>query len=150
MMIDLGLTFRTRSGAPTSYWGSHPIYGADEVFILERGSGVRLPWVHDVDGHIGFAIDLAKESQLMLTMDVFNMFNFQAHDQVDERYTNADVLPCPEGSDLGTLETSDPTTTCLRYVDGTTFDFADKNPNFGNPTRYQPPRTWRFGARVTF
>jgi len=149
MMLDLGLTFRTRSGAPTGYYGSHPLYGAEEVFILPRGSGDRLPWQHGLDGRVGFALDLAKDSQLTISMDVFNLFNFQEVDAVDQEYTSADVLPCVNGT-RDALEPSDPTQTCLKYTDGSTFDIRDKNPNFGNPERYQAPRSFRFGARVTF
>lgn len=149
MMLDLGLTFRTRSGAPSNYNGSHPLYGGQEVYILPRGSGERLPWVHNLDGRIGYSLDLAKDSQLTISMDVFNLFNFQEITAIDENYTNADVLPCVDQT-VEDLETSDPSATCLKYTDGSTFDFRDKNPNFGNPTQYQAPRTFRFGARVTF
>ena len=34
--------------------------------------------------------------------------------------------------------------------DGTPFESVNKNLNFGKPTAYQSPRTFRFGARVTF
>lgn len=143
MFLDLGLSYRARSGGPTDYLGSHPIYGGGEVFILPRGSGERLPWQHDIDGRVGFSVDLAKDSQLTISMDVFNMFNFQAANAIDTIYTTSDVLPCVDGA-VEDLET------CLRYTDGSPFDPADKNPNFGNPTGYQAPRTFRFGARVTF
>ncbi|MCC6554937.1 MAG: TonB-dependent receptor [Polyangiaceae bacterium] len=143
MVLDLGLTFRTRAGGPTNLTGGHAVYGADEVFILPRGSGERLPWVHNVDGHIGYSFDLAKDSQLILSMDVFNLFNFQEVTQIDQRYTSADVLPCVDG-------TTDDLPNCIRRTDGEAFTAADVNPNFGNPTSYQSPRTFRFGARVTF
>ncbi|HSN99181.1 MAG TPA: TonB-dependent receptor, partial [Candidatus Nanopelagicales bacterium] len=148
MFLDLGLTFRSRSGGPTNFLGSHPLYGAGEVFILPRGAGDRLPWVHDIDGRLGFSVNLAKDSQLTLSMDVFNMFIFQAVTQRDENYTTSDVLPCVDG----TREQLEPSggETCLRNTDGSVFDPADKNPNFGNATAFQAPRTFRFGARVTF
>lgn len=145
MVLDLGLTFRTRSGGPTNLTGAHVLYGADEIFILPRGEGERLPWVHNFDGHIGYAFDLAKDSQLTLSMDVFNLFNFQEVTQIDQRYTNEDVAePCIDGSksDLPS---------CIQLASGEAFDDRlHKNPNFGNPTIYQTPRTFRFGARVTF
>ena len=145
MVLDLGLTFRTRSGGPTNLTGAHAIYGADEIFILPRGSGERLPWVHNVDGHIGYSFDLAKDSQLIISMDVFNIFNFQEVTQIDQRYTSEDVAqPCIDGAaaDLPS---------CIQLVSGEPFnDKVHKNPNFGNPVTYQTPRTFRFGARVTF
>jgi hypothetical protein len=145
MQLDLGLTFRTRSGAPTSFFGSHAIYGLDEVHLVPRGSGDRLPWRHDIDGHIGYGFDLAKDSQLLITMDVFNMFNFQEVTGIDQRYTSEDIAtPCVDG-------TPDQLPGCIVLASGEPFDeTVHKNPNFGNPTSYQPPRTFRFGARVTF
>jgi hypothetical protein len=145
MVLDLGLTFRTHSGGPTNLLGSHTIYGADEIFILPRGAGERLPWVHNIDGHVGYSFDLAKDSQLILSMDIFNIFNFQETTAIDQRYTSEDVaVACIDG-------TTDDLPGCIQLASGEPFDDAvHKNPNFGNPTQYQTPRTWRFGARVTF
>ena len=42
--ILTGVGGRATSGAPTNYLGSHVLYGPNEVFILERGAGGRLPW----------------------------------------------------------------------------------------------------------
>ncbi|XXY50366.1 TonB-dependent receptor [Sorangium sp. So ce269] len=150
-LADVGLTVRTRSGGPTDFWGAHPLYGNDEAFILPRGSGERLPWVHNVDGRLGYSVRLAKDSYLTISMDVFNIFNFQAVTARDQRYTVADVdvRECRNG----TIEDLEPSSgeTCLKTLDGARFDKdADKNPNFGKPTQYQSPRQFRFGARVTF
>ncbi|AUX23474.1 TonB-dependent receptor [Sorangium cellulosum] len=150
-LVDLGLTFRSRSGGPTDFWGAHPLYGNDETFILPRGSGERLPWVHNVDGHIGYSVKLAKDSYLTVTMDVFNLFNFQAVTSTDQRYTVAyvDVRECRNGT-FADLEPASGES-CLKTLDGERFDkAADKNPNFGKPTSYQAPRQIRLGARVTF
>ena len=51
-----GLTYEGRSGAPISYLGSHPLYGADEVYVLPRGSGGRLPWRHAINAKVGRAL----------------------------------------------------------------------------------------------
>ncbi|WP_437683689.1 TonB-dependent receptor [Sorangium sp. So ce131] len=148
-LVDLGLTLRSRSGGPTDFWGAHPLYGSDESFILPRGSGERLPWVHNIDGRIGYSMRLAKDSYLTVTMDVFNIFNFQAVTARDQRYTTAYVVPCAGG----TIEDLEPASgdSCLTTLDGQPFNAErDKNPNFGKPTQYQQPRQFRFGARVTF
>jgi hypothetical protein len=157
--LNIGLGFRAASGNPTNFVGSHAIYGANEVFILPRGCGDRLPWNFSIDPHIGFGYRLAKDSVVTLSMDIFNVFNFQAADRIDSNYTAVDVLPlsnpditklCEEGATKeqkaaaidANLKRSDTTTA---------FDpTSEKNPNFGNPNRYQPPRTFRFGAKVTF
>jgi hypothetical protein len=142
MLLSLGLTYGARSGEPTNYLGSHPIYGPDQVFILPRGSGDRLPWVHTIDAHLGFGFKLTKESDVQLTVDAFNLFNFQAVVARDQRYTQASVQPIVGGTAENLGE--------LTYEDGTPFDPADKNPNYGNPSMYQAPRTVRLGAKVTF
>jgi hypothetical protein len=77
---------------------------------------------------------------------MFNVFNFQGVVARDQRYTQASVLPIPNG----TPEDLDPTKKKFKYDDGGEFNAESKNLNFGNPTAYQAPRQVRFGARVTF
>jgi hypothetical protein len=138
-VVNVGGTYHASSGAPTSYLGSHPTYGPDQAFILPRGSGERLPWVHSIDARVSFGMQLAKESQLLLSVEAFNLFNFQAATATDQRYTQDVVLPLVGGneSDLANLKTTDGNP-------------ASKNANFGNTTAYQAPRTFRLGAKVTF
>ncbi|WP_433933330.1 TonB-dependent receptor [Sorangium cellulosum] len=142
LVVNLGGAYRARSGAATSYLGAHLLYGPDEVFILPRGSGERLPWVHDVDVHVGVGVQLAKDSALLVAVDSFNLFNFQAVTAVDERYTSAQVLPISGGTEASLAG--------LQNADGSAFDPVNKNPNFGNPVAYQAPRTFRISAKVTF
>ncbi|WP_437651161.1 TonB-dependent receptor [Sorangium sp. So ce362] len=149
MLVDLGLTYRSRSGAPIDYWGSHYLYSYDEAFILPRGAGERLPWQHNFDGHLGYSVRLSKDSQLTVSMDVFNIFNFQQIVAVDQRYTTANVNPCVDGTPED-LESGPGKSTCVTTMDGKPLAENAKNPNFGKPTQYQTPRQFRFGARVTF
>jgi hypothetical protein len=152
MSFQLGLTYTARSGAPMNYFGSHPIYGSGEVYILPRGSGGRLPWVHNFDSHLGFNYKLSKDSMVTLSVDVFNLFNFQGVLGRDQTYTQADVNPlrptdCAATGGKCTAEDLPKVT----YA-GTTdpLDPNDINPNFKNVTSYQAPRSIRFGAKVTF
>jgi outer membrane receptor protein involved in Fe transport len=138
-LIDAGLTFRSKSGEPTSYFGAHPIYGQDQAYILPRGAGDRMPWVHGFDLHLSAGVKLAKESNLSVSMDVFNVFNFQAAVARDQTYTLDSVLPVPDGTRADLAK--------LKNIDGNP---VTKNPNFGNVIAYQPPRQFRFGAKVTF
>jgi len=138
--LQLGYGFRLTSGSPTNYLGSHPLYGSDEVFILPRGSGERLPWVAGIDLSLGYEVAITDSFSLTITAEVFNLFNFQAVTSRSERYTNADVNPIPGG----TKEDLD----ALVDIEGTNLIEGDLvNPNFGNPTSYQRPRTFRFGIR---
>lgn len=152
--VNGGLTFRTRSGEPTNYLGAHPSYGVDEAFLLPRGSGPRMPWVHGFDTHVGVSVKLAKGSTLVVGMDIFNLFNFQAVTAVDHTYTRAEVRPVIDGkvSDVPGASTTEcvPATCKLVYRNGDSFKTADRNPNFGNPVQYQAPRTFRFTAKVLF
>jgi hypothetical protein len=136
--IQLGGSFRASSGTPTSYLGSHTLYGADEAFILPRGSGPRLPWTFRVDTNIGYRKMITKDLGITITMDVFNVANFQQVIAVDQSYTFSDVTPLKSGSSIGDLKTD---------VDGNP---VVKNPNFGNAIAYQQPRLFRFGIRLTF
>ncbi|MCA9697604.1 MAG: hypothetical protein KC431_08770, partial [Myxococcales bacterium] len=69
----------------------------------------------------------------------FNVANFQQVTGIDQTYTYSDVNPI-EGGTIADLETH-------TDVYG---DPIVKNPNFGNPTSYQTPRTFRFGVRLNF
>ncbi|MCA9690073.1 MAG: TonB-dependent receptor [Nannocystaceae bacterium] len=137
--ILVGGAFRAQSGSPTNVLGSHMIYGSDEVFILPRGAGVRLPWVFRLDTNIGFRRYFSKDLAIAITMDVFNVANFQAATLIDETYTLQDVLPLADGTteDLKSL----------KDIDGET---VVVNPNFGRPKAFQTPRQFRFGVRFQF
>lgn len=140
--FSVGGAARAVSGEPTSYLGSHPIYGPDEVFILPRGEGNRLPWTYSLDSSLQFVQKLGKDQTITVSLDCFNLFNFQEIAGRDERYTSSDVIPIVGGTrdTLGTLKT-------------TTGDLLQKkevNPNFGAPTGYQAPRQFRVGVRGTF
>ncbi len=140
--FNLGGAVRANSGQPTSYLGSHLIYGADEVFILPRGEGNRLPWTYSLDTTIGYTIKLAENQSITASLDVFNLLNFQEIVGRDERYTSSDVNPIPGGKvgDLHRLQTAENQPLQQREV----------NPNFSNPTSFQAPRQFRIGLRGTF
>jgi Carboxypeptidase regulatory-like domain/TonB dependent receptor len=134
-----GVALRAYSGAPTSLLGAFGQY-VDNVYIEPRGSGERLPWTYSADLRLVYGIAFMKESSLALTIDVFNLFNFQAAAARDERYTASDVRAAEGGSVRD-----------LTNADGSAFDRAtQRNPNFGRATAYQPPRIFRFGLRGTF
>jgi hypothetical protein len=142
--VTSGLALKARSGTPTGYLGSHPIYTLDETFILPRGSGERTPWEFGADLQLGYRFNIDKDKTVQATVDVFNIFNFQAITQKDQRYTASDVLPLAGGS-----ISPDGTISGLTRSDGSEFSPTERNPNFGRPTAYQPPRVFRFGLRTT-
>lgn len=133
-----GYGLSLRSGGPTNYLASHVLYGSDEVFLLPRGSGKRLPWVASIDLSLGYQVQVTDTFQLGFTVEVFNVFNFQAPTSKSQRYTNADANPIINGSKEDLSGAVD--------IDGNAIEV---NPNFGNTTGYQRPRTFRFGIRGT-
>ncbi|MDI1449995.1 TonB-dependent receptor [Polyangium sp. 6x1] len=155
--INVGVGYTGTSGAPLDVLGAHPYDGSGAAFILPRGSGGNLPWVHSVDSNLAVAYRVGKDSTLSVSLDVFNLFNFQAETSRDESFTYANVRPIEGGipSDLPDKgETACVTSPGCRYrlvnFDGSPFDPADRNPSYGSPTSYQSPRTIRMGMRLTF
>jgi hypothetical protein len=151
MVATLGATFRTRSGSPLSYLGSHVLYGGNEVFILPRGAAGRGDWIHNFDMRLGYAVKLGKQAQVGFTVDIFNLFNFQGATARDQTYTSSDVLPIVGGTEKDLPSASAMSAGKLKKTDGTPFDpKTELFANFKNPTQFQDPRQFRFGAKVTF
>jgi len=153
LSASIGLSYRGASGTPTNYFGAHPLYGADEAFVLPRGSGERTPWIHNIDSNIGVNYRVTKDNMVSFTLDVFNVFNFQGITGVDQSYTYESVLPVKDGTtaDLPT----DSSEGNVQVIDESyevvgKLGVGDLNPNFGNATSYQTPRQIRFGIRYTF
>jgi outer membrane receptor protein involved in Fe transport len=151
--INLGASYRARSGAPTSYLGAHAVYGNDEVFILPRGSGPRLPWQHTVDTHIGYTFLRTEKQTFAVTCDIFNLFNIRTLRGTSERYTNRAVEPITGVSaDAARLNdrTIDPTLVAPADGDARPFDDTDVSRSFGAPVNYLEPISLRLGIRSTF
>jgi len=153
----VGLSYRGSSGSPINYYGAHPDYGQDEVFVLPRGAGGNTPWVNVVDSNIGVNYRLSKDNVVSLTVDVFNLFNLQGISAVDQSYTFQSVYPVKDGTeaDLPTetnrgnviINTGDPV---HDREEPTYLSHEEVNPNFNKPAAYQSPRQIRFGLRYTF
>ncbi len=156
--LNVGGGYRARSGSPLNYLGFHPQYSGSETFILPRGSAGRLPWVHNVDGHVGINQRLTGNYTLSLTLDVFNLFNFQQVTDVDQTFTTAEVKPIElngKPSDVDScLTPGNPA--CRIYLASSTAEnpvtisASDLNPNFKRPIAYQAPRSIRFGLKLSF
>ena len=141
--FSIGGAFRGTSGGPTQYLGSQVLYGPEEVFILPRGSGNRLPWQYGIDTSFSYTMKVGESQSLSFSADIFNLLNFQAITNRDQEYTTSDVNPIIGGktADLGTLRNAGT---------GALLQKKEVNPNFTNPTAYQTPRQIRFGIRGTF
>ncbi len=146
MALIAGMGFNMHSGGPTNVLGAHVLYGTDEVFILPRGAGERLPWFYRFDLHLGYNVKLGPNYTIGVTADIFNVFNLQGTTGIDERYTASEIQPILKGN-LSGLENG---TLVLNNTDNEPLPEEEKNKNFGKPNAYQEPLSVRFGIRGTF
>ncbi len=159
LFLMVGLTYLGQSGAPINVLTSQSL-------VLPRGAGGRLPFLHEIDARLAMTYALTKHTQFQLSVDLFNLFNFQAVTSVDSTLSHADLLPfqAPAGIDARTaaclagtnqpqcpangllpLKEYDPLTGAVVNASS-----AQLNSNFKQPTGYQPPLSVRFGARFSF
>jgi hypothetical protein len=159
--LSIGLSYEGHSGSPINYLASHPIYGPGESFVLPRGSGGNLPWRHAINLKASVNYRISKDNQIGFSVDVFNLFNFQAVTAVDQTLSEADLLPynvpagqtaqvaaCFAGNNpncVSGIKKYDSDTG--KVVGATASDF---NPNFKQPTAYQSPISVRFGLNFKF
>jgi hypothetical protein len=144
--ISTGLSFRANSGTPTNYYAGDSIYGSGAInLLLPRGSGPRTPWVYDVDANVGYRLAVDKDKSVSVTIDCFNLLNFQEETAIQEQYTTL----------AGVGQQGGPLTQARVQPGGFGGPFrqitaADKTPDFQLPASYQTPRYFRFGIRGTF
>ncbi|GEN07131.1 Carboxypeptidase regulatory-like domain-containing protein [Myxococcus fulvus] len=152
--LNVGGGYRSRSGTPLNYLGAHPRRSGSETFILPRGSAGRLPWVHNVDTRVSVNQKLGKDYVLSMSLDVFNVFNFQQHTAVDQTLTTTRVYAIEQGgkpADLSAcLVANNPDCKVISTATNLPIGPVDINPNFKRPTAYQAPRSVRLGAKLTF
>ncbi|RKH46542.1 TonB-dependent receptor domain-containing protein [Corallococcus sicarius] len=152
--VNVGGNYRARSGAPINYLGANPRRSGSETFILPRGSAGRLPWVHGVDGHVGLNQRLVKDSVLTVSLDVFNLFNFQQYTEVDQTFTTSRVFAIEQGGTPANLSAClDALSKDCKVISTTTNERITQqeiNPNFKRPIAYQAPRAIRLGAKLSF
>jgi outer membrane receptor protein involved in Fe transport len=140
--LNLGLSYQGQSGTPLNVQGAHYIYGPGLTFILPRGSGGRLPWQNTFDTRVGVDWRLPNGLTTTFSMDIFNLFNFQSAIRADETWT-VNTVDAVLGGNFADIEGGRLT---VRGSSGS----AVQNPNFGKPTAFQAPRSFRFGMRVAF
>jgi hypothetical protein len=85
--FSLGGSFNANSGPPIEPLGSDPLYGDGIVYILQRGTTTRQPWVTSFDAKVGLNYRLTKDSVITAAVEGFNLFNSQRPSSIDQRYT---------------------------------------------------------------
>jgi outer membrane receptor protein involved in Fe transport len=144
--VTLGAGYTGSSGPPIDFVGASSLYGDGETYIFSRGAAGRLGWVHSVDVNGAVTLRFSGTTALTLSVNVFNLFNFQQVTGVDNNYTYYPygVAPVPNGN---------PATDKAKIVDdvyGQPIPSYWVNRNFLQPAAYQPVRQVRFQARVSF
>jgi hypothetical protein len=160
LTVTGGGGLRVESGVPINYLGTHPFYGTGEGYLLPRGSGGRTPLVTQVDLRATVRWALPRGLALSASVDVFNALDAETVTTVDERWTRDDVgtLAVQGGQCLTRhgAEARNPIAGALRdcpdlaYVKTLDGRPATINKNFGRPTAYQDPRSFRFGLELSF
>src|SRR5262249_45197253 len=127
--------------------GGYSVYGPEQVFILPRGAGGRLAWVHQVDLHATVDLRLSTEMVLSVGADCFNVLGSQQVVAVDQSYVfprRIEVVPIPGGT------VTDLPSKVIDVRTGQPITAGQINTNYGRPMQYQPPRDIRFLARLNF
>jgi hypothetical protein len=172
LSLTTGLAYAGASGTPFNFIGADNVTGY-EVYILQRGQGGRLPWVHSVDARLAVNYRFSKDSALTVGVDGFNLFNSQSPTGVDQGYP---ILPpdgelgsghivngtqgnvpapygvngsLPRGGMVPTPSGPQPKTVVLPDPEQRPQTYAI-NPNWGRATAYQAVRSIRFTARFSF
>jgi hypothetical protein len=176
--VNVGGSLTANSGPPIDALGADPVYGDGVVYILERGTSGRQPWVFSFDAKVGLNYRFTKDMVVTAAVEGFNLFNSQRPIFTDQRYTldfpgpilgakpgtipthyagictTADPSSCVPGNGYLPKPRIDPATgggIRVLLPDPTGADtVVTTNPRWGQATEYQAVRQFRFSLRVTF
>jgi outer membrane receptor protein involved in Fe transport len=138
--FTFGASVRGSSGEPTNTLGAHRDYGLGESYILPRGNSGRTGLTTRFDTHIAYGRALTDGMKLEAFVDIFNLFNQQPENEIDENFTYEDVNPIV-GGDSEDLEHLKALGENRR---------PEQNANYGNTFDRQNPLSARFGLRLMF
>ena len=146
-IVTIGASVRAQSGIPRNTLAAHPIYGADESYLLGRGDIGRSPVTAQVDTHFAYGYQLNKTTRLEAFIRVFNITDQQEQLDVDSRYTVDSANPIVGGdkADLDHSKTIDAAGSALELNASPT-----PNKNYGKLDTRQGPRNVQLGFRLTF
>ncbi|HEY4240948.1 MAG TPA: TonB-dependent receptor [Kofleriaceae bacterium] len=155
--LTLGGRVRVVSGAPINALGSHYHYGADESFLLPRGTLGRSDVEHGIDLQLSYGHRFHK-IVAEIYASCFNVYDRQGTFAVDETYApqfrpvgdsmsgganNANPVSGGSYADLIWVKT-------INSSGQETNVPIARNPNFGHPISRYAPLSAQLGARITF
>jgi len=172
--VSLGGSVNASSGPPIEPLGADPIYGNGIVYILQRGTTSRAPWVTSFDAKVNANFRLSKDSVITAGIEGFNLFNSQRPILIDNNYTldfpgpivgatngsiptqyaglctnKDDPTTCAQGN--GKLPSSKTQTLLVLLPDPSGAPtVVNTNPRWGQARTYQAVRQFRFSLKVTF
>lgn len=139
LTFTIGASFQLQSGGPIDVLGAHEVYGANEVFILPRGSGGRKPWTWALDLNLAASYDVTKYISGEFFVGLFNVTNNQQAIALDDTYTYDTVAPIKGGK-----------VNQLKYLKNAQGNPVRVNPNYKNAVAYQSPFGMQVGFKVKF
>ena len=142
--FNIGVAYTALSGGPTDYSGfdsiAYNLYGQATVYLLPRGSGPRLPWIHDVDLLLRYSHKIGESNVFSAMVSIYNLFDFRAVTSVNQVYSYSVVNgPILNGTPADLQNAKD--------ADGNP---VVKNPTFGTPNQYQNPLAVQLGLKLQF
>ncbi len=141
--LTLGTNISLESPRPLSCFGYHPTdrfaqaYGAASRYCggepSPRGTAQKSSWIFDQDVKLAYRMPITQSTTVQFRMDVFNIWNRRGVQQRNEVGELTPVFePAATRDFVGQIRSHIP------------------NPNFGQPTLYQSPRSVRLGLDVFF
>jgi outer membrane receptor protein involved in Fe transport len=132
-----GVNAEYYTGTPISKLGAHNVYGRRERFVTQRGSAGRTPDIWKIDLHLEYPIKIGGLS-LSVIGDIFNVTDNEKATAVDQEWTFRRAGATTDPNECGGPGTG-PGTAC-----------PSGNPNFGQASTYQSPRTIRLALKLAF
>ncbi len=153
-VLTIGGRVRAVSGIPENALGGHYLYGANESFLVPRGTMGRTDLEHGVDLHVSYGRRLNKTTVAELFADIFNVYDSQAGFNIDETY--APLYRPGTGTPNFVNPVSGGQYRDLIWAKAITQDGTEtsapigRNPNYGHVISRYAPTSARLGFRVTF
>jgi hypothetical protein len=156
--FTLGTRIRAISGIPENALAGHYLYGANESFLLPRGTLGRTDFEHAIDLHLAYKRKLSAKTAAEVYIDVFNIYNNQGTFDVDTTYAPYYKLASPGvgGEQQNANPVSGGTYEDLVWVKEIDTDGKEtakpigRNPNFRNTVSRYAPSSAQVGFRLTF
>jgi hypothetical protein len=161
-VATLGVGFHVTSGAVENVYASNPTLGANQVYLLPRGSLGRTDYDHGLDLQASWRRVLGHRRTAEVFIDIFNVYDHQAVAAVDETYTpsvrpgfyaGATQLPQLLQNAAPVSGGSYADLIWLRLINAKGLETGipvTRNPNFLQPTSRTTPRYVQVGLRFTF